>query len=151
MLAAVRVRGVPDTGKKVSKTLQSLRLHNKNNCTLLRDSDSNRGMLDRARNHIAYGEVEADTVEALLEKRGQVHGNPLSEELDTLGYDSVEDLVAALEDEEISLGKLHSDGMTLPIRLSPPSKGYSDPKRQYRQGGSVGKRDDMDDLLGRMM
>ncbi len=151
MLAAVRVRGLPDTRKKVSDTLRSLRLHNKHNCMLYPDTESNRGMLQQVKDFVAYGEVSTETAERLLEKRGQVHGNPLADRVEALGYDSIADIVAALQDEDISLGKLHSDGLNVPFRLSPPSKGFRNPKQHYRQGGSVGKRDDMDELLGRMV
>lgn len=109
MLAAVRVRGVPDTGRKVSDTLESLRLTKKNACVLLEDTESNRGMLEVARDHVAYGKVDEDTVENLRERGSE------------------------------------------PFGLSPPSKGFRDPKRQYSEGGSAGKRDDMDELLDRMV
>ncbi len=151
MIAAVRVRGVPDTGRKVSETLESLRLHNKNNCVLLQDTDSNRGMLRQAENHVAYGEISTETLETLLRERGKAHGNPMEEELDGFGHGSVEELAEALESGEVSPARLHSLGLQLPFRLSPPSKGWQDPGQQYSSGGSTGKRDDMDELLKRMV
>lgn len=36
------------------------------------------------------------------------------------------------------------------IDLSPPTKGYKSTKKQVGQGGSLGNRDDMDELLGKM-
>ncbi|MDY6773922.1 MAG: uL30 family ribosomal protein, partial [Candidatus Nanohaloarchaea archaeon] len=106
---AVRVRGIPDTGRKVSETLESLRLDRKHSCVLLKDNSSNRGMLNAVKDYVAYGEVEEETVEKLEEEGSQ------------------------------------------PFSLSPPSKGFRDPKTGYRQGGSVGERDDMDELLERML
>lgn len=108
MLAAVRVRGLPDTPRKVSDTLESLRLDRKNTCVLLEDTDSSRGMLRAVRNHVAYGEVSDETVSNLGERGSS------------------------------------------PFRLSPPSRGFRGPKRGYNQGGSLGERDDMDELLERM-
>ncbi len=151
MIAAVRVRGVPDTGKKVSDTLNSLRLHNKNNCVILQDTESNLGMLRRADNHVAYGDVSTDTVENLLSIRGKVHGNTVEDEVDELGYSGLDGLVEALEERKVTFAKLHSMGLELPFRLSPPSKGWKNPKKQYSNGGSTGKRDDMDELLERMI
>ncbi|MDY6769802.1 MAG: uL30 family ribosomal protein [Candidatus Nanohaloarchaea archaeon] len=109
MLAAVRVRGVPDTPRSVSDTLQSLNLEQKHACVLLEDTAATRGMLDAVKDFVAYGPVEDDTV-AALQERGDA-----------------------------------------PFHLSPPSGGFSDPKRRVGQGGSVGKREDMDDLLDRML
>jgi large subunit ribosomal protein L30 len=106
MLAAVRVRGIPDTPENVSATLTSLRLTQKHACIMLEDTESNRGMLDTVKDFVAYGEISEETADAVDET---------------------------------------------PTHLSPPSGGFSDPKRQYGQGGSVGHRDDMDALLNRMV
>ncbi len=108
MLAAVRVRGIPDTPDNVSATLESLQLTKKHMCVVLDDDDTARGMLDTVKDFVAYGEVSDETVEALDADNG-------------------------------------------PVRLSPPSGGFADPKRRYGQGGSVGNRDDMDELLDRML
>lgn len=150
MLAAVRVRGVPDTRRKASGTLQSLRLQSPNSCVVLPDTDANRGMLQQVKDYVAYGGVDDEVVVELLRERGTVDGTALTDGIDTLGYDSVDDLVAALADEEVSPGELHDRGLDLPLRLSPPAKGYRDTKRHARQGGSLGERDDMADLLQRM-
>lgn len=151
LIAAVRVRGVPDANKKASKTMQTLRLHNKNNCMLFEDTDANRGMLRQAKDYIAYGDVGTETVESLLAKRGSVHGNTVSDEIESLGYDSVADLAEALEDGDSSLSTLRNKGLSIPFRLSPPSKGFKDSRRHYNQGGSLGERDDMENLLRRMV
>lgn len=37
------------------------------------------------------------------------------------------------------------------ISLTPPTKGYKNTKKQVGQGGSLGKRDDMDELIQRMV
>ena len=37
------------------------------------------------------------------------------------------------------------------ISLAPPTKGYKDTKKNQGQGGSLGKRDDMDELIERMV
>lgn len=151
MLAAVRVRGVPDTPKNQSDTLQTLNLHNKNNCVILPDDEKQTGMLNAAKDYIAYGEVDRDTVKELLEKRGSYSGDRLADSVDELGYDSLDELVDALEDGETTIFQLRSQGVQVPFRLSPPSKGYKGSRRHYNQGGSLGQRDDMDELLRRMI
>ncbi|MDY6769061.1 MAG: uL30 family ribosomal protein [Candidatus Nanohaloarchaea archaeon] len=108
MLAAVRIRGIPDTPENVSATLEKLQLTQKNACVVLEDTESNRGMLNAVKDFVAYGEIDEGTVDAL-----------------------------------------DADGE--PVRLSPPSGGFRDPKRRYGQGGSVGERDDIDELLERML
>lgn len=151
LTAAVRVRGVPDTHRKARETLQSLRLHQKNNCMLFPDTDTHAGMLVRAKDYIAYGPVSTETVETLLQKRAQVNGVPLADEIESLGYGSVSELAAALEDENVHLQQLQKKGLKLPFRLSPPSKGFKNTRGHYNQSGSLGERDDMDALLKRMI
>lgn len=125
MLAAVRVRGVPDTPETVSHTLTSLNLDSRHSCVLLEDSASVRGMLDQARDYIAFGAVSDDTARTLIERRSDG------------GDMDIDDIMDA--------------GISSPFHLSPPSNGFSDPRRGYGQGGSLGERDDMDRLLERMM
>lgn len=151
LLAAVRVRGVPDTRKKTRHTLETLCLHNKNNAVIVPDNDAQAGMLVQAKDYIAYGSVDRDTVESLLSRKGTVDGTALPDAVDELGYDSVSDLVDALEDGDVTIGQLRNQGLQVPFRLSPPSKGYRDTRRHYQQSGSLGERDDMDELLRRMM
>lgn len=131
--------------------MQSLRLHNKNNCIVLPETGAQHGMLVRSKDYIAYGPVSNETVERLFTKRGQVHGAPLPDEIESLGYSSVSELVDALENGDVTLSKLRSKGLQVPFRLSPPSKGFKDSRRHYNQAGSLGERDDMDDLLKRMI
>lgn len=151
MLAAVRVRGKPDTPQKAGDVMQRMLLHNKHNCVIMPDTDTNRGMLQQAKDYIAYGSISEDTATALLRERGTVDGDAVEDATDELGYDSIGAVVTALEDGDVSLGALRSNGLTVPFRLSPPSKGFNGTRTHYRQGGSLGERDDMDDLLRRMI
>lgn len=145
MLAAVRVRGPNSTRRNAADTMDSLRLHTRHNCVLLANTDANRGMLRQAKDFIAYGDVDADTIAALLAKRGRVDGGRLADNLDAVGYEDIDALAADVADGTVP------DGLQLPFRLSPPRNGFRDTKRHTRQGGSLGERDDMDALLQRMI
>lgn len=142
MLAAVRVRGVPDARRKASDTMQALHLTAPNSCVLLPDTDTYRGMLRQVKDYVAYGEVSDETAELLVDERGAV---------DRTSHDDGAAVVSALDAGETTISELRDAGLSLPFRLSPPSKGYGDTKRQCRQGGSVGERDDMDELIARMV
>lgn len=151
MLGAVRVRGVPDTPENVSQTLDALRLPSKHTCVLVTETDANEGMLETAKDYIAYGPVEQETVATLLREHGTVDGDPLQEHVDALGYDDIDALADALASGDETLRALADRGLALPFRLSPPSNGFKDTRRHYRQSGSLGERDDMDELLRRML
>lgn len=70
MIAAIRIRGDVDVGHKTSRTLENLNLSGRNVCVLYEDSDSVRGMLNSAKDYIAYGKVSEDTIESLSEREG---------------------------------------------------------------------------------
>lgn len=115
MLAAIRVRGAIDTGDKVEKTIQTLNLEKRNQCIILNDEDSIKGMLNKAKDYITFGEVSEETVEKLEERKG----------------------------EEIEPNDT--------ISLSPPTGGFKSTKKQVGQGGALGERDNMNDLIQKMV
>lgn len=136
MLAAVRIRGVPDTRRKAAETLQQLRLDRKHSCMLLPDDDATRGMLQVVKDYVAYGPVTDETIAQLLAQRS--------------GIDDPAGVADGLGNGSVSR-QLTAAGAQLPFRLSPPSKGFRDTRRQYGQSGSLGERDDMDTVLQRMI
>ncbi len=151
MYAAVRLRGDPDTRKKARTTMKRLGLERTNHVLLLPETDAYEGMLNRAKDYLTYGTVDTDYAAELLEEQGETQHGLLSESLEELGYDSVEDLVEALEDGEADLSELRDSGFRNVLRLNPPSKGYEDTRRHYNQGGSLGDRgDSIVELLERM-
>lgn len=115
MIAAVRIRGDLDVAEKVSRTLHDLKLRKRNQCVLYEDTDAIKGMLNRAKDYIAYGEVDDETVEKLSERKGST----------------------------VEAGDV--------VSLPPPSKGFKDTRKQHGQGGSLGERGDMDQLIQRMV
>lgn len=70
-LAIVRVRGMTLMRGDINDTLISLRLHRKNYCVVLPDSPAVRGMLQKAKDYITWGEVDEKTFTLLVDKRGE--------------------------------------------------------------------------------
>jgi len=151
MFAAVRIRGKPDTNSQIEDTLTNLGLEQKNHCLLLPEEDHYEGMLKQVKDAVTYGRIDEETAAHVLRERGETDHGPLSSSLDELGYDSVEDLVSALEEGDVNLSELKDDGFRNVVRLNPPSKGYKSTKQHYRQGGALGDRGEaIQELLGRM-
>ncbi|MFB6203211.1 MAG: uL30 family ribosomal protein [Candidatus Nanohaloarchaea archaeon] len=71
MIAAIKVRGSIDARKKVKNTLQTLGLEKKNQCVVLDDTESARGMLDVVKDYVTYGEIDDETVEELEDRHGR--------------------------------------------------------------------------------
>ncbi|WEL23941.1 uL30 family ribosomal protein [Candidatus Nanohalovita haloferacivicina] len=115
MIAAIRIRGDVDASDKVSATLQNVNLHRRNQCVVYEDTESIKGMFNKAKDYITYGEVSEETLELLEERKGS----------------------------EIESGDV--------INLSPPSRGYKDTKKNVNQGGSLGKRENLDNLIEKMV
>ena len=79
MIAAVKVRGNVDVAKPIKDTMKNLGLDKRNQIGLYEDSDSLRGMLDKAKDYIAYGEVSEETVVMLEDRYGDAEaGNTIS-------------------------------------------------------------------------
>jgi len=141
-LAVLRVRGIRKTNPKIKKTLELLRLEKPNHCVLVEDTPQNLGMLAVAKDYVAYGPVDEDTVYRLLHKRGRKGAQLLRSAL------KEEELKKVAK--EISGGKKTIDYANPVFRLNPPSKGYKNIKSAYPRG-DLGKRADMASLLRRMI
>ncbi|MFO7872706.1 MAG: uL30 family ribosomal protein [Candidatus Undinarchaeales archaeon] len=70
-LAVIRIRGNAAVPKRIDHTLNLLNLRNRNNCVILEDNESNRGMIQKAQNFITFGEIDKETLKLLKEKRGE--------------------------------------------------------------------------------
>ena len=139
MYAVVQVRGVVKTRRDIKDTLKMLRLHHINHCVLVQDTPENLGMIRKVKDYVAYGEVDAPTIETLLITRGRIIGDaPLTDEYvkSNSTYTSIADLAKALAGGEIKLRDV--PGLKPMLRLHPPRKGYKTTKRTFPQGGALG-------------
>jgi large subunit ribosomal protein L30 len=124
MYAVVQVRGVVKTRQDIKDTLKMLRLHHINHCVLIPDSPQNLGMIRKVKDYVAFGEVDAPTVETLLQTRGNS------------SYGTIGEFAKALASGETKLRDI--PGLKPVLRLHPPRKGYKTTKRTFPQGGALG-------------
>ncbi|MFA6225537.1 MAG: 50S ribosomal protein L30 [Methanoregula sp.] len=139
MYAVVQVRGTVRTRSDIKDTLKMLRLHHINHCVLISETPENLGMIRKVKDYVAYGEVDAPTVETLLQTRGRVLGDaPLTEEYlkTNSAYASISEFAQALVRGETKLREV--PGLKPVLRLHPPRKGYKTTKRAFPQGGALG-------------
>jgi large subunit ribosomal protein L30 len=141
-IAIVRVRGIRNMDPKIKRTMELLRLNKPNHCVLINDSPQNQGMLNVIKDYATFGPVSEETVYNLLHKRGTKGAAMLR--------DTVKDADMKKAAAEVMAGKKVADYADPVFRLPPPSKGYKDIRRSYPQG-DLGKRDQMDTLLKRMI
>ncbi len=73
-LAVVRVRGGIKAREDVVDTLRMLGLTRVNHCVVVDDPPPIRGMLQKAKDYITWGEIRPEVLEAMLRKRGRLVG-----------------------------------------------------------------------------
>jgi len=152
-LAVIRVRGVSDVFREISETMKMLHLHRNCHATLIDDRPSYLGMLHKAQNYVAWGEVSKEVIGLLLKERGRLVGNKkvTDQFAQEVGYESLDDLAGALHKLEVEFGRLLN--IKPVFCLHPPKKGYKGKvKRSYSAGGVTGYRGEaINDLLKRMI
>jgi len=141
-IAVVRIRGVRNIKPKLRKTMELLGVARPNHCVVVDASPQTIGMVALVKDYVAYGNVSEETVFLLLSKRGEKGSKSLS----SLMKES--ELKAAAK--EIANGKKVRDFADLVFRLKPPRRGLKDTKKAYPVG-ELGKRDEMDSLIRRMV
>ena len=151
--AVVRIRSSVHVTGDIRETMELMHLNRANHCALLWDSPQNKGMLNKAKDFVTWGEVDAVTLAKVIKARGQLSGRkPITDE-----YVKANSKFKDIADfaQQISAGKARlkdlKDAKPL-IRLHPPVKGYEGIKRSYRNGGALGYRGkDINALLLRML
>ena len=79
MIAAVKIRGNVDVPKPVKDTMTNLGLVKRNQIVVYEEDDSIKGMMNKAKDYITYGQISDEVVE-MLEERGEEveHGTVVS-------------------------------------------------------------------------
>jgi len=141
LYAVVRVRGLINIKPDIKKTLQLLRLTRANHCVLIPKTSVTAGMLQRVKDYVTWGEINAPTMQELLSKRGRLVGDaPLTDAYvsSATSYKDIEALSKALMDDTFSFKEMPD--MKPVFRLAPPRKGYEGIKRAYPNKGALGYR-----------
>jgi len=151
MFAVIRIRGAAGNSKRVEDTLKMIRLIAVNNCVLIPESVDYKGMLEKAKDTITWGEIEKDTLVKMLEKRLKSKNNEkISEkELKSIaGYD-YEGFADALLKGKIKLKDLEK--LQPVFRLTPASKGLKSVKEHYPKGDLGYRGKEINELIEKMI
>jgi len=153
MQALVQIRGDVNMDTDIHDTLKMLNIHHVNHCTLVPDTETYNGMVSKVNDFVAFGEPSQETVELLIETRGEpaagdadIDDEWVAEHTD---YDDVAALAAALVAEETTL---RDQGLSPTLRLHPPRGGHDGIKHPTKEGGELGRHDTegIDELLEAM-
>ncbi|MCL2786283.1 MAG: 50S ribosomal protein L30 [Methanomassiliicoccaceae archaeon] len=153
MYAVIRVRGQPDVNVDVRRTMELMNLTRVNHCVIVPENDVTKGMLQKAKDYITWGEIDETTLTDMIRVRGRLSGDIIitDEYLKTnTEFETVGDMAKAMLDGGYKMKDV--EGAKAVFRLHPPAKGYKGIKRSYRNGGALGYRGEaINELIARML
>jgi large subunit ribosomal protein L30 len=151
--AVIRVRGQADVNKDIRYTMGLLGLTRVNHCVVVPENPSTKGMLQVIKDYCTWGEIDDETLVAMIKTRGKIKGDKdITEDYvkENSEFGSVEELAKAIIENDYRMRDMED---AKPVfRLHPPIKGYEGNKRSFRNGGSLGYRGkEINDLINRML
>ena len=124
--------------RKMAETLTRLRLRRKYSCVVIQGTKEQLGMLKKVKDFVAFGEIDKETFEQLVEKRGQL-------------VDKKKKVDFKKAAGEISKGKSYEDFNLKPFfRLHPPRGGIKS-KLHFPKGVLGNHGEKINDLVRRML
>ncbi len=151
-LLVIRIRGIINVSQREKDTMKFLRVDRNNYASIIDDRPDYKGMLQKAKDWITWGEADVETVKEMLIKRGRATGDiKLTEEsVKELGYEGFDDLAQKLVSCEVSINQI--EGLKPFFRMHPPKKGFKKSvKRPYNSKGELGYRGEAINKLAKRM
>src|SRR3989338_4261494 len=139
-LAVIRIRGLTGMRVKIEDTLQMLRLYKKNYCCVLPHNHVYIGMLKKAKDYITWGEIDDETFNTLVSKRGEEFNGRETDSKEKINYN---DFIS-----------INNKKIKKYFRLNSPKRGFERKgiKHSFQQGGALGYRGTaINDLIKRMV
>lgn len=153
-IALIRICGKSGIKKPIKDTLKMLRLYKKFSCTVIPGTKPYIGMIQKLDNYITWGEINLETLKALLEKRGRLPGKkPLTEFYIKEKINSTFEQFAR---DVFDFKKEITDipGLKSFFKLTPPKFGFErkGTKMPFSLGGTCGyRKDKINELIKRMI
>ncbi len=138
MICAIRIHGRVNLKKEIDGTLNRLRLRKKYSCIVLNPTKEQFGMIKKVRDFVAFGNIRKETLEKLIEKRGQL-------------LNKKKKIDAKKTSDELEKGKKYEALNLKPFfRLHPPRKGIKS-KLHFPRGVLGDNKEKINDLIERML
>lgn len=150
LVAIIRLRGSAKKNADINYALRIMGLTRVNHCVVLENDVYLQGQLKKVKDYVTYGEIDRETLKALVTKRGRLKGNKrITDEFLKSKKITIDEIVDLYSKDGKKLAEL---GIKKVFRLTPPSKGLKSIKRAYSQKGDLGYRGKaINDLLNRMI
>jgi len=152
MLAVIRIQGKTEVRRETEDTLKMLRLNDVHNCVILPDNPDYKGMVEKVRNFITYGEIDKESLSKMIQKRLRTRGNERIDEKtlkEITNFESFEKFTNALLEGKVKLKDFEKVNPV--FRLTPPSKGFKSIKDYYPKGDLGYRGKEINELIERMI
>lgn len=140
MIAIIRIKGMTGIKTELAETLSRLRLRRKYSCVVIPETKEYLGMIKKVRDYIAYGEINPETFEKLIEKRGQA-------------IDKTKKINPKEAVKDIQKGKKYEELNLKPYFRLHPARGGIDTKKHFGVGKGVlgNHKENINKLIERML
>jgi len=141
MKVVIRIRGLVGISKDTKETFDRLRLRRKYSCVVFPNiSKQQEGMIRKVKDSVAYGEIEKELFEKLIEIRGQ----PINKKKKMDSKKIAEELIKGKKYQELNIKPF--------FRLHPPRGGINSKKHFGKEKGVLGDHGkEIGKLLERML
>ncbi len=138
MKCIIRITGKVGIERDVEETLQRLNLRTKYSCIVLNPNKVQEGMIKRIENFVAFGDIDTQDLEKILEERGK--------RVDNKKIDAKK-IADSVEKGE----SLKKQGLVPFFRLSPPRGGLRSARLHYPKGVLGNHKKNIIKLIERML
>ena len=151
-LLVINLHGLINVPGTTRTALQGLGITKKFSATVVGGDPSTIGTLKRCKDYVAWSEIDGETLTTLLMRRGKVSQRRKLDEksLNTLGFKDYSEFASKIieGDERLSSQK----GIIPYFNLTPPKGGFKrSTRRQFREGGTLGRNDELLTIVRRMI
>jgi large subunit ribosomal protein L30 len=151
----VRSRSNVKVEHSIRETMDYLNLTRVNHAVIIPENAQYKGMLQKAKDYITWGNADVGLVEKMITERGRLMGDkPITDEYvnENTDFASIKEFAAAIVAGDATVKDLPE--MKRVFRLHPPvgPKGWGGLKRSFVVGGALGARgDEISALVERMI
>jgi large subunit ribosomal protein L30 len=151
----VRARSNVKVEHSIRETMDMLNLTRVNHAVIIPENAQYKGMLQKAKDYITWGDADAELVDKMISGRGRLIGDKPVSDADVkegTDYSSIKEFSSAIAAGNATVKDMAE--LKRVFRLHPPRgpKGWGGLKRTYVIGGALGARgEDISALVERMI
>ena len=144
-IVIIRIRGTVNVPKYINQSLDYLRLRQKFICIVIEDNKENLGRIKAVKDYVAFGEIDEETLRALILKRGKKGGDKPVE----MAGKVIDDFVKSFMEGKANFEDLKIKSF---FRLHPPIGGFKKSIKMAFPKGVLGNQNKaINQLVKRML